>query len=175
LRKSTLVNCASRAARLRESEGEDRLDEVLTRARQERDVMPVEKAGISRSNRTASSSTGSSTASFAGGMSFADGGLTMRILLRPSSRATTARRSSFGELAVLFPVPRLGLPELALSAAGAVADDVGIHLRVVLLVDDLRSPSPRELRGAAAFLAAQLHARLIPSAPRGQIARVPDT
>jgi hypothetical protein len=49
----------------------------------------------------------------------------------------------------LFPVPRLGLPELALSAAGAVADE-GIHLSVVLVVDDLRSPSPRELPGTAA-------------------------
>lgn len=78
-------------------------------------------------------------------------------------------------LAVLFPVPRLGLPELSLSAAGAVADDVGIYPRVVLVVDDLRSPSPRELRDTAAFLAAQLHARPIPSAPRRQIARVPDT
>jgi hypothetical protein len=78
---------APRAGRLRESEGEERLDEVLTRARQERHVVPVEEVGISRSNRIASSSTGSSTASFAGGMSFADGGLTMRIS-PPSEQAS---------------------------------------------------------------------------------------
>ena len=41
----------------------------------------------------------------------------------------TARRSSFRGLAALFVVPRLGPPELALSAAGAVADDVGIPRR----------------------------------------------
>ena len=78
-------------------------------------------------------------------------------------------------LAVLFLAPRLGTPELALSAGGAVADDVEIHLRTFLVVDDLRrSSSPRELRGRAAFLAAQLHARLDsrcatrPNRPRGR-------
>ena len=75
----------------------------------------------------------------------------------------------------MLPVSRLGRPELALSAAGAVADNVGIHLRVFLVLDDLCSPSPRELRGKRAFLATQRHARLIPAAPRGQIARVADT
>jgi hypothetical protein len=75
------------SARPPEAEGEERLDEVLTRARHERHVVPVEEVGISRSNRIASSSTGSSTASFAGGMSFADGGLTMRIS-PPSEQAS---------------------------------------------------------------------------------------
>jgi hypothetical protein len=67
------------------------------------------------------------------------------------------------------------LPELALSAGGAIADDEGVHLRVFLVVDDLRCLSPRELRGRAAFLAAQLHARVDSHAPRSQIARVTDT
>jgi hypothetical protein len=96
--------CAQSALDLRTSSrassrigGEERLDEVLTRARHERHVVPVEEVGIRRSNRMASSSTGSSTASFTGGMSFADSGLTMRFLLRPSRRTTTARRSLRGE------------------------------------------------------------------------------